>query len=295
MQRWGDGTYCDKIGRKREVEIQASRFPAIRLITLSNANAHAHVCPLPFPAHPPIARLAYFWRPLAQFHCSMTMTDTILFVKETQTCHYVLHIATPRLCGEPGFKSRIDTEEEHFIRCREVLSANELERVDRSLPPAAYPFKRPKPEKKVISPPPPTPEAAKKNKDDAKKGSADTGPHSEVLRKALQRLLKREDGAQVGEPRFVIERGPDGEPEMVVEYIDIDFADGADDVYLDDDFKSRLQEILRKAESDFGGGNAKTAPNSGRQEPKDVDEADAREDKDEPKANTNAKKHRDEL
>ena len=35
----------------------------------------------------------------------MTMTDTILFVKETQTCHYVLHIATPRLCGEPGFRS----------------------------------------------------------------------------------------------------------------------------------------------------------------------------------------------
>ena len=58
----------------------------------------------------------------------MTMTDTILFVKETQTCHYVLHIATPRLCGEPGFKSRIDAEEEHTIRCREIVSAAELER-----------------------------------------------------------------------------------------------------------------------------------------------------------------------
>ena len=23
VQRWGDGTYCDKTGRKREVEIQA--------------------------------------------------------------------------------------------------------------------------------------------------------------------------------------------------------------------------------------------------------------------------------
>ena len=25
VQRWGDGTYCDKTGRKREVEIQASQ------------------------------------------------------------------------------------------------------------------------------------------------------------------------------------------------------------------------------------------------------------------------------
>ncbi len=180
----------------------------------------------------------------------MTMTDTILFVKETQTCHYVLHIATPRLCGEPGFKSRIDAEEEHYIRCREVLSADELERVDRSLPPAAYPFKRPKTEKKVIAPPPPSPEGVKKDKDDAKKGSADADPRSEVLRKALQRLLTRQEGAQVGDSRFVIERGPDGEAEMLVEYVDIDFADGADDIYFDEDFKGRPQEILRKAESE---------------------------------------------
>ena len=229
----------------------------------------------------------------------MTMTDTILFVKETQTCHYVLHIATPRLCGEPGFKSRIDAEEEHFIRCREVLSADELERVDRSLPPAAYPFKRPKPQKKVIAPPPPTPEGAKKDKADANKGSADAGPRSEVLRKALQRLLARQDGAQVGDSHYVIERGPDGEAEMLVEYIDIDLEDVADDFHLDEDFRSRLQEILRGAESDLAGGGqaAGTAPNSRRQEPKDVDEADAQEDNNDKadKTNANAKKHRDEL
>ncbi|KAI1795756.1 glucosidase II beta subunit-like protein-domain-containing protein [Ganoderma leucocontextum] len=247
VQRWGDGTYCDKNGRKREVEVQ--------------------------------------------FHCSMTMTDTILFVKETQTCHYVLHIATPRLCGEPGFKSRIDAEEEHYIRCREVVSADELERVDRSLPPAAYPFKRPKPQKKVIAPPPPAPEGAKKDKDDAKKGSADAGPRSEVLRKALQRLLARQEGAQVGDSHFVIEKVPDGEGEMIVEYIDIDLEEGADDLYLDDNFKARLQDILRGAGSDTAGGKAKAAPNSRRQDSKDVDDADAQEDKDKAKA----KKHRDEL
>jgi len=78
VQRWGDGTICDKTGRSREVEVQ--------------------------------------------FHCSMTMTDdTILFVKETKTCSYVLAIHTPRLCAEPGFKSRLDSNGEAEIHCREII------------------------------------------------------------------------------------------------------------------------------------------------------------------------------
>ncbi|KAI0737661.1 hypothetical protein BC629DRAFT_1241744, partial [Irpex lacteus] len=97
VQRWGDGTFCEKIGRKREIEIQ--------------------------------------------FHCSMTMTDSILFVKETQTCHYILHIATPRLCGEPGFRSRLDSHQETYIRCREIVSAEEYETIDRDLPERDYPIK----------------------------------------------------------------------------------------------------------------------------------------------------------
>lgn len=52
----------------------------------------------------------------------MTMTDTIMFVKETQTCEYVLVIHTPRLCGEPGFKSQLDQAPEAEIQCREVLN-----------------------------------------------------------------------------------------------------------------------------------------------------------------------------
>ena len=91
----------------------------------------------------------------------MTMTDTILFVKETQTCHYVLHIATPRLCGEPGFRSRRDTREEAFVRCREVVASPEqLEGMDRTLPEAPHPFKRPNRAQQqqkpaaVIAPPP---------------------------------------------------------------------------------------------------------------------------------------------
>lgn len=50
------------------------------------------------------------------------MTDNILFVKEAKTCSYVLVVHTPRLCGEPGFRSRRDSEEEALIRCREVVN-----------------------------------------------------------------------------------------------------------------------------------------------------------------------------
>ena len=65
------------------------------------------------------------------------MTDTILFIKETQTCHYVMVIHTPRLCGEPGFKTRLEQRDEAFIRCREVVDdesaadrAGHIEQVD---------------------------------------------------------------------------------------------------------------------------------------------------------------------
>ena len=64
----------------------------------------------------------------------MTVTDTILFIKETSTCHYVLVIQTPRLCGDPAFRSRRDSQEQSTIRCREIIqSAEELK--ENNLPP----------------------------------------------------------------------------------------------------------------------------------------------------------------
>jgi protein OS-9 len=78
VQRWGDGTFCDKTGKPREVEVQ--------------------------------------------FHCSMTMADSILLVREAKTCSYVLIVQTPRLCGEPGFKSRMEVPEQTSIRCRQIIN-----------------------------------------------------------------------------------------------------------------------------------------------------------------------------
>ncbi|KAI0362243.1 hypothetical protein OH77DRAFT_1416463 [Trametes cingulata] len=245
VQRWGDGTYCDKTGKKRTVEIQ--------------------------------------------FHCSMTMTDTILFVKETQTCHYVLHIATPRLCGEPGFRSRIDAEEEHFIRCREVVDAAEHENADRTLPAASHPYRIARQQKKVIAPPPPPPAEAQEGADgtteDAKKAA---DPHAELLRRALQRLLAREDvdGANT---HVVVEQLPGGDGELLVEFFDVEVpvdeeGDFEEDVFVGDDaaLQDRLRDILRAAGYHFKGENV-----NGRSQ-----EADAEDDTAEEGA---AKKHRDEL
>ena len=64
----------------------------------------------------------------------MTVTDTILFIKETTTCHYVLVIQTPRLCGDPAFRSRRDSQEQSTIRCREIIQSVE-DLKDNNLPP----------------------------------------------------------------------------------------------------------------------------------------------------------------
>jgi len=67
------------------------------------------------------------------------MTDQILFVKETKTCSYILVINTPRLCGEPSFRSRRDAVDETKIRCREVVETLPENPFD--YPVADYPIK----------------------------------------------------------------------------------------------------------------------------------------------------------
>jgi hypothetical protein len=72
------------------------------------------------------------------------MADNILFVKETRTCSYVLVIHTPRLCGQPGFKSQLDLAETALIRCREVVASTpDQNREQATLPEADSPMKAP--------------------------------------------------------------------------------------------------------------------------------------------------------
>lgn len=141
----------------------------------------------------------------------MTMTDTILFVKETQTCHYVLHIATARLCGEPGFRSRRDTREEAYVRCREVVTPEQHARTDSTLPEADHPFKMPpRAEKPVIAPAPPPAEEQEKAKE-----KGDKAKQNDAIRRAIEKLIQSGD-LKPGEVTIVEE----GDEEVVIEFLD---------------------------------------------------------------------------
>jgi protein OS-9 len=147
----------------------------------------------------------------------MTMTDTVLFVKETRTCEYVLVIHTPRLCGEPGFKSRLEQMPETAIRCREIV--DDVNSVDPALPEAPNPFKR-QVRPPVPVPPPQRPVEDEGGKDKARSSVDRAQDMAKLLRKALESLLGREDiedmallevqpGEQEGEFIFALET--DGE------------------------------------------------------------------------------------
>jgi len=193
VQRWGDGTLCDKTGKRREIEVQ--------------------------------------------FHCSMTMTDSIMFVKETKTCHYILVINTPRLCGEPGFKSRIDQRDAALIRCRQVVDAATLANADSSLPETDHPLRQRRP---PFANHPPLDaaealsgagvetdggDASQKVTEPAAKDNEGSLDHNDLLRRALEAILQKagnpqgnDAGAGTGAtPRVVVEDVGDGE--MVIEFI----------------------------------------------------------------------------
>ncbi|KAF8894546.1 hypothetical protein BD779DRAFT_1501670 [Infundibulicybe gibba] len=178
VQRWGDGTVCDKTGKSREVEVQ--------------------------------------------FHCSMSMTDTILFVKEAKTCSYVLVVQTPRLCSEPGFRSRRDVGEEAQIRCREIVDT----------PTAASQTKLPQGDHPVK-----LPDSNVEDKAAAAGGTKSKEKIYHELRGALAAFMKKEAGQQQGV--MVEEQGEDGEDVIV------DFLEDGHGIAFDN--ADRLVETLRAA------------------------------------------------
>lgn len=184
----------------------------------------------------------------------MTMPDTILFVKETQTCHYVLHIATPRLCGEPGFRSRVDSHQETYIRCREIVSSEEYETIDRNLPERDYPVKmRKRQNKPVIAPPPEVPD------EDGLAQHAEPGEYdddfdapfddnikeqlkakqNELIRKALEKLMA---GGELVDGELVVQ---DDEGDVIIGFIDLP-EDGDEAAAT-----GSLEDILRAAGYDI--------------------------------------------
>ncbi|THH02129.1 hypothetical protein EW145_g6793 [Phellinidium pouzarii] len=178
----------------------------------------------------------------------ITMTDTILFVKETSTCNYIMVINTPRLCGEPGFRTRLEQRDEAFIRCREVLGSKEdVAAVDKTLPISSHPFKRPA---RHSIPDIPSPASSSISDDEARAGIDQK--KSERLRAAIQVFLsggakKAEDGSDA-----VIITGEDGDMMFDIEFIDAEDADEAldkiEDILAGASGKlERLEEALRAA------------------------------------------------
>lgn len=116
------------------------------------------------------------------------MTDNILFVKETKTCSYVLVVQTPRLCGEPGFRSRRDTGEEAEIRCREIVDVKTEGEI--SLPTADHPLKIP-PRKTVL----PASAPVLKN-DPSEPITAKEKILNELVRKTLGAIIGSQNGVE---------------------------------------------------------------------------------------------------
>ncbi|KAG6814314.1 hypothetical protein H0H92_013439 [Tricholoma furcatifolium] len=197
VQRWSDGTLCDKTRKPREVEVQ--------------------------------------------FHCSMTMTDTILFVKEAKTCSYVLVINTPRLCGEPGFKSYRDTSDENPIRCREIVdpleSGNPADIPDDVPDMLDYPIKLSR--RKQYLPPAPAKVAS-----EAAADSSETA-YNELLLKAIESLTGKDSTVAL---REITTDGDAVVFELVEEF------DMTDDQIL---AMENLEETLRAAGFDVMGPAAK--------------------------------------
>jgi protein OS-9 len=152
----------------------------------------------------------------------MEMTDHILFVKETKTCSYVLVIHTPRLCGEPGFKSRHDAEEQARIRCREIVDKKPEDQAQ--LPPAEHPMNVPM--RKTVLPAPKLKEKAADGSESKQDGFID-----DILRKTLQALVNGKRGDRNA-----------AEEDVVVEFVDADV--DTNGVQLDNE---RIFEAFRAA------------------------------------------------
>ena len=219
----------------------------------------------------------------------MTMTDTILFVKETKTCHYVMVIHTPRLCSEPGFKTRLEQRREAVIQCREIVDDDQIPTVEGTqaqseeksglVQAESRPFARPQ-RVPVIAPP----KLELQNQQAADKQAGQSTSTSDVLRKALEALLASNSlhdipvaggGAGTGAGRGEGGTGaggnpniqvlPGGEGEFWVEFIDAeagleDFQERVEDFLKNANGKlQRIEEALRAAGHDIN----KPLPSSG--------------------------------
>ena len=187
------------------------------------------------------------------------MTDTILFVKEAKTCSYVLVINTPRLCGEPGFKSPLQSREEAVIRCREIVDSDANIHVDQgSLPEADQPYRLPRRKPTLAVNPP-----LQKDQPESQQQS------EEALTAMIQRAVKA----------FMSHKGlnvPEGEyPQVITDHLDdanLFFIDIPIGDMEDDD--NALVDALRAAGFDIKETDHNAAKKKASQDSDDSDDSD---------------------
>jgi len=186
----------------------------------------------------------------------MVMTDHILFVKETKTCSYVLVLHTPRLCGEPGFKSRRDGDDDAQIRCRQIVEV--IPKEQSNLPSGDYPLKI-SPRKAILPPP----AAVVASKDD--KGASADELFNDLVRKTLAALVNKKQKGETGgggEGEVAVEFVEVGDGEIVIEMLNPD--DGEAEAQGD-----RLVDALRAAGHEVRAEKGKKKRQQKRSAPKD--------------------------
>lgn len=207
----------------------------------------------------------------------MTVTDTILLVREAKTCSYVLVIHTPRLCGQPGFKSPLETRDEAYIRCREIVeSTDATAQVGGPLTESDFPNKISQ-RKPLLTVPAQQPPAEPKAADSA----VTKDKSNERLRKAIEAILGHKD--HDGEPQVIVEQidlGGDGTEDMVFEIaIDERAFDGHPEQRADASVAHRsLLEMLRAAGVDVKGERDADEKKGKKKEEKPTDAAQGRDE-----------------
>lgn len=191
----------------------------------------------------------------------MTMTDSILLVREAKTCSYVLVVQTPRLCGEPGFRSRLETRDESLVRCRQIIdptsdhtSPSESTQLEQrqtgervNLNESDHPLHLLNRQSRFIIPTP----APLQSSLESSSGDEGDEKWDDFWKRAVEALMKSPEIQGLGgnNPQVFLDRGENGE--IVIEILEEIPIDGNADGTVHGDVTAeeyaRLTDVLRNA------------------------------------------------
>lgn len=176
-------------------------------------------------------------------------------------------INTPRLCGEPGFRTRLEQREEASIRCREVLNTPEAvaEATRPEMGESSHPLPRRSSHRKQhqIERAPHTHEADEAHTTGDENKADNERNRQELMRKAIRNLFgdAAAPGGENTDTNTFMVQGEDGDVLVDIQFVDLDNPEGevAGGSLLEQLDKAiseatrtteRLEEILRAAGMD---------------------------------------------